>query len=333
MNPLVSILVPIYNVQNYIERCARSLFNQTYDNIEFIFVNDSSPDNSVFVLNTIIEEYINLQDRIKLISHETNKGLAASRLTGIDNASGDYLMFVDSDDYLELNAVQVLMEKAMESDFEIVTGGIRHVFDDKSYVSLPPNDISPDRYLKLILACNVSHNTVSRVYKKELFMRNNNLFIEGINSGEDYLMVSRIFYYAKNIAFVYAPLYNYLHINPISFTSHFSKKNYYQQKEAESIVRKFYEEKGEKEFLEAQIIGCLKAKAQNIILVLLNDYNISDYNEVTLCNVDDEKQFLSKTPFQYRIILQMVKVLGHRVMSKLVRFGFNVKGFLKGLKL
>ena len=332
MNPLVSILVPIYNVQNYIGRCAKSLFTQTYDNIEFIFVNDSSQDNSVFVLNTIMGEYINLRDRIKLISHETNKGLAASRLTGIDNASGDYLMFVDSDDYLELNAVQVLMEKAMESDFEIVTGGIRHVYDDKNFVSLPPNGISHDRYLKLILACNVSHNTVSRVYKKDLFMRNSNLFVEGINSGEDYLMVSRIFYYAKNISFVHAPLYNYIHTNPISFTSHFSKNNFYQQREAEFIVRKFYEEKGDMGFLEAQIIGCLKAKAQNIILLLLNDYIVSDYNSVTRCYVDDEKQFLSKTPFQYRIILQLVKVLDHRVMSKLVRFGFKVKGFLKGLK-
>ena len=329
MRRMVSLLIPIYNVHNYIERCARSLFEQTYDNIEFVFINDCSPDNSIGILGRVMEEYPHLHKQIKIINHERNRGLAASRLTGIDNASGDYLMFVDSDDYLELNAVKMLMEEAMESDYEIVTGGIRHIFENKCFVSLPPIGVSRDSFLRLILKGSISHNTVSRVYKKELFTKNKRLFVEGINSGEDYLMVSRVFYDAKRVSFVNAPLYNYIHTNPTSFTARFIRNNYDQQIEAERLVREFYEEKGETVFIDAQIEGCLKNKAQSIILLLLNDYNLSDYKYVAGMYSSDEQIYLHKIPLQYRMVLQLSKRIGDKDLSRIVRLGYGLKGFYK----
>ena len=325
MNALVSILVPIYNVQDYIERCAKSLFEQTYSNIEYVFVNDCSQDHSDSHLNSIIKEYSHLKNRIKIIYHEANKGLAASRMTGINNASGDYLMFVDSDDYLEPNCVQLLIEKAEEGSYDIVSAGIRHVFTGKSFVVMPPQDIDRDKYLRLILEGRVPHNTVSRVFKRGLFIDNKGLFVEGINSGEDYLMISRIFSITKNIAFVNSPLYNYIHTNPTSITSFFSKKNLEQQLMAEHIVRQFYEQKGQISFLEAQIRGCLKNKAQNIISLLLHDYNISDYEYVKKLYLTDEPHYLSSIPFQYRLVLRLSKILDDKLLSKVVKLGYTVK--------
>lgn len=99
-NPKVSILVPIYGTELYIEKCARTLFEQTYDNIEFIFVNDCTRDNSVNVLKRVLEEYPLRKSQTRIIEHKENKGLAGSRLTGLQNATGEYVWCVDSDDYV-----------------------------------------------------------------------------------------------------------------------------------------------------------------------------------------------------------------------------------------
>lgn len=97
---LVSILVPIYGTEKYIERCTRSLFEQSYSNIEFVFVNDYTPDRSVEILKSILEKYPQQKSNTKIISHDKNRGVAAARNTLLDNATGDYVMWVDSDDYI-----------------------------------------------------------------------------------------------------------------------------------------------------------------------------------------------------------------------------------------
>ena len=101
MDYLVSILVPIYGVEKYIRRCAISLFEQTYLNIEYIFVNDCTNDDSIIILENVINQYPNRQSQIKIIQHETNKGLGEARNTAVAAANGDYLFHVDSDDYID----------------------------------------------------------------------------------------------------------------------------------------------------------------------------------------------------------------------------------------
>ena len=106
----VSILVPIYNVELYIKRCIISLFEQTYNDIEFIFVNDCTKDKSIEILNSTLQQYPQRWEQVKIISHKTNKGLAAARTTALQNATGDYVMHVDSDDFLNLDAVEKCVE-------------------------------------------------------------------------------------------------------------------------------------------------------------------------------------------------------------------------------
>ena len=96
----VSILVPIYGVERFIERCARSLFEQTYPNIEYVFVNDCTADRSVEILKELVEDYPGRKDAVKIISHEKNRGLAAARNTALENATGVFICHVDSDDWV-----------------------------------------------------------------------------------------------------------------------------------------------------------------------------------------------------------------------------------------
>ncbi len=112
---LVSIIVPVYNVEKYIEKCILSIINQTYTNLEIIIVNDGSLDHS----ENIIKEYISKDNRIKYIKRE-NGGLGAARNTGIENATGKYIAFVDSDDWIDPEMYSVLWQKAYECDADVV---------------------------------------------------------------------------------------------------------------------------------------------------------------------------------------------------------------------
>lgn len=111
--PKVSVIIPVYGVEKYIERCARSLFEQTLVDMEFIFVNDSTKDNSIDILLKVINEYPQRKNQIKILHHEVNKGLPAARQTGIKVAKGDYIAHCDSDDWVTSNAYQEMYETAL----------------------------------------------------------------------------------------------------------------------------------------------------------------------------------------------------------------------------
>ena len=106
MGDLVSIIIPFYNVEDYIEECLKSVINQTYKNLEIICVDDCSPDNSYIIVN----KYIDIDKRIKLIRHKENLGLGGARNTGLQNANGKFVYFLDSDDYIEIDDIDALFQ-------------------------------------------------------------------------------------------------------------------------------------------------------------------------------------------------------------------------------
>lgn len=115
MRPLVSIIVPVYNVELYIHRCLDSILSQTYYNIEVILVDDGSPDHS----GEICDEYAEKDKRVKVI-HQSNGGVSVARQTGMDNATGDYFIHADPDDWVEPTMIEELMAKAIEEDADMV---------------------------------------------------------------------------------------------------------------------------------------------------------------------------------------------------------------------
>lgn len=231
--PLISILVPIYRVEKYIERCARSIFEQTYDNLEILFVDDGTPDNSVEILNRVIVDYPKRKQQIQIIRHETNRGLAASRNTLVNSCKGGFLMHVDSDDWLETNAVETLVKRQRETDADIVTGSYcRHFTDnynDNSKVVTPWEVEDRDVVLHNMLKLGSIVALWNRLIRKSLYDDNNVHSIEGVNAGEDLVVTPRLVFFSRKVASCSSVTYHYNRSNSNSFVSLFPHNLDYQK--------------------------------------------------------------------------------------------------------
>ena len=163
--PLVSVLLPAYNVEKYIARCIESLLQQTYRNIEIIIVDDCSPDNA----GKIAEEYAQKDRRIKVFHHEENKGLSAARNTGLDNCVGDYITFVDSDDWVKKDYIEYLYKiiDTTKADISMVRSFFTSRFS-KQITNDAVYTITPEDML-----CDICYNRIhvgvwNRLYKRSL---------------------------------------------------------------------------------------------------------------------------------------------------------------------
>lgn len=227
MNANVSILVPIYGVEKFIERCAISLFEQTFQDIEYVFVNDCTPDNSITILNNTLERYPHRKYQVKIIEHKANSGIAVARNTLLDNATGDYILFVDSDDYIELNTIELLYNKAIEKNADIVVCDTMIDWGNNALEkSIQKNGVDKIDFLQLLLSTRIMIGLPNKLLKKEIFDKYKIRTFKDINYGEDYMIVSKIAYYANTVAKVDEALYYYSQTNPNSYTSKkLSKKN------------------------------------------------------------------------------------------------------------
>ena len=226
VSPLVSILVPVYKAEKYIERCARSLFEQTYPNLEFIFVDDASPDKSIEILQKVIQYYPKWQNSTLIIHHHKNRGIAAARNTLIDNCKGEFLFHVDSDDWIEPNAIELLMERQLETDADIVSGKYyRHTINEEQEESIivVPSSQGKDKEetLKVMLKYRSIVATWNRLIRSSLYHDNNIRYAEGIDAGEDLMITPRLVYYSRKVASCNSITYHYNRNNPNSCVSGF----------------------------------------------------------------------------------------------------------------
>lgn len=165
---MISIIVPIYKVEKYLRRCIDSLIYQDYLNIEIILVDDGSPDNC----GTICDEYAQKDKRIKVI-HQQNGGLSAARNAGIDVAQGNYLMFVDSDDWVEKNFCSTALRKAKETNSDIVVFGYNDVYENrtvkKSIIEKEEKRYSTKEALIELHGGKILSFAWNKIYKADLF--------------------------------------------------------------------------------------------------------------------------------------------------------------------
>lgn len=213
---LVSVIVPVYNVEPYIERCARSLFSQTYPELEYIFVDDCSPDNSIAVLKKTMADYPSRTSSIRIIRHEKNRGLAAVRNTGLINSTGLYVCHVDSDDWLEPNAIELLVKKQEETNADIVSGSaLMYTYDGTTLLEEPDY---PDRTAMVLqqLEYTLDHVLWKRIIRRSLFLENGIMCLEGCDMSEDRYLMTQLSYYAHSYARIDDHIYNYERRNPNS---------------------------------------------------------------------------------------------------------------------
>lgn len=207
---LVSIIVPVYNVEKYIEKCILSIINQTYTNLEIIIVNDGSLDHS----ENIIKEYISKDNRIKYIKRD-NGGLGAARNTGIENATGKYIAFVDSDDWIAKCYVERFVEVLLKDKTDIAICEMAYIYVDDSLKARTPKikkrcTISAEEALKReFIGKEYKFHAPNKFCKKELFDKGKIRFAEG-KLYEDVMTTYKLFLEAKTVSLVPEALYYYL---------------------------------------------------------------------------------------------------------------------------
>lgn len=213
MNPLVSIVVPVYNAEKHLKKAIESVLHQTYSEFELLLVNDGSKDNSLEICN----KYAIYDNRIKVITQE-NKGAGAARNTGIKNAKGKYLMFMDSDDFYESEIVEELVAKIEETKKDIAICAYRIVSDKGESItkiglteSLSGNSMFQQiEYLAKKRLLNLLWN---KIFRLDIIRKHSILIDESLIVGEDLRFVLQYFDKCTSIAFVDKPLYNYITLN------------------------------------------------------------------------------------------------------------------------
>lgn len=264
----VSILVPIYGVEKYIERCARSLFGQTYKNIEYVFVDDCTPDRSIEVLLKVLDEFPNRKSRVKIVHHEKNKGLSGARHTAIDNATGDFVLHVDSDDWINNDTVEKLVNEQISTDADIVSGNAITECGPKIFFNVPPI-LNPHKMIISYLSSDNAHQVWGRLIKRELY-KHVDAPIVGIDNGEDTQTMPMLFYYSNKLANVQESLYHYFLGNESSLThknNNINSKFEIQLIQSSLIVLDFFKgkdlevEKQANLYLAFRIWGSLKRSA------------------------------------------------------------------------
>lgn len=278
-NPLVSICVPIYGVEKYIERCAVTLFEQTYENIEYIFVNDCTKDNSIAILEEVISRYPARSSAVKIITHEKNRGLAAARNTCVENSTGKFILHVDSDDYIEKDTVELLVKEQQKNDADIVTCGIFMHKPSTTITRELPFFKSPELMTTALIGRQTAVNIWGRLIRRFLYTENGIKATEGINMGEDYSVVPLLSYNAKLVSNLPRPLYHYDCTNISSYTNVFSQKNAEQTWQAYRTLENYFVDKGDT-FKMALDYGKVHIITNQIVCCCKNKENKPYFNQL-----------------------------------------------------
>ncbi len=218
--PKVSVIVPVYNCEKYIDKCARSLFEQTLDDIEYIFVNDCTPDNSMLILENIIKEYPYRTNSIKILNHTINTGQSGARRDGMAIATGDYIIHCDSDDWVDVTMYEEMYNIAVANDVDAVccdmlmefTSGSERLHYNSEYNDhqLMYDCIAPITVVYMSM-CN-------RLVSRKIFEHHEIIPFEGVNMWDDVGLAVRIRYYIQSTSVVNKPFYHYNRINETSTT-------------------------------------------------------------------------------------------------------------------
>lgn len=243
--PKVSVIIPVYSVEKYIEKCAISLFEQTLDDIEYLFIDDCSPDNSLSIVKTILEKYPHRQPQVVFHRMEQNSGQAKVREWGINHATGRFIIHCDSDDWVDADLYQVLYEKAICENVDIVGCDYCIVNNEgerlKSYRGF--TSINREKILSNLLLLKDSWSLCNKLIKSELYQGIS--YYPQYNMGEDMLLVLQMVVKAKTIAYVPNKYYYYFHNqNSITYSDTYERvlSRYKQCQGNTEIVHRFFKE-------------------------------------------------------------------------------------------
>ena len=221
----VSVIIPIFKVRSFIERCACSLFEQTLDDVEYIFVDDASPDDSIEILKKCLERYPKRKVQVQILTHQQNKGLPAARNTGLAVATGEYIFHCDSDDFVEKGMLEEMFLAAKENAADIVYCDFYLSFEkNERYMGNPVYKTADDMLRIGLLGGTMKYNVWNKLVKRSLYTDNDIQFPVGHAMGEDMTMI-RLAACARCVAYVPKAFYHYVKLNSNAYSATMSDRH------------------------------------------------------------------------------------------------------------
>lgn len=274
MTHAVSILVPVYNVSNYIERCAHSLFLQTFDDIEYIFVNDGTPDDSIEKLQKIIGQYPSRKNNIKIIHHKKREGVVVARETALNASSGEYISFIDSDDFIEPDMIESMYNAAKKENADVVVCDFWiDYFSKKEYREDYIPESKNELYFEFLNDERTFSSLCNKLIRHTLCLNKGCRVPADLKYRTDGYAMLRIYYYANKIIKINKPFYHYIQYNLRSITKSKSEQHY------ESIIlfwtlndAFFQEKKIDEKYQNAIEFGKIKNKIR--LLIDIDSYRL-----------------------------------------------------------
>lgn len=207
-NPKISVIIPIYNVEKYIKRCMDSLLRQTFKDFEVVVVNDATPDQSM----AIVEDFSKKCEQVTIVEHEKNMGLMWTRRTGYQAAKGDYFVFLDSDDWLPDNALEIFQKEIIKTNADIVCGAYT-IMNDEGPVNIKQNQLNygntSEAVCKSMLKNEFSHCIWGKIFNADLFRLYKYDTFKNFTNGEDGLLFYQLLQNAKQIISIPESVYFY----------------------------------------------------------------------------------------------------------------------------
>lgn len=311
MNKKISIIVPIYNVEKYIDKAMESIVNQTYKNLEIILINDESKDKSI----KICEKYIKNDTRIKLVNQK-NKGLSGARNTGLENATGDYIMFIDPDDTFELNACENLYKEIEKTNADYVIANYRNMDEDDTKWDKPAFDTN--KYKKMQVSIKeptkcfyvMNSGVWNKIFRKEFLDAIKVKFVEK-TPAEDAIFTTYCFIKAQKVYYTPEIVYNYRLRESDSISSNCSKEYFLGINRAYKMIYNNFKENNQIDFYRF-----FYAKSMNYILYKFIDSELLTIEE-RIYVLDEMKWFyILSDELKVPTILKSVQYIIESIVNK-----------------
>jgi len=330
MNPKVSILVSVYNCSTYITKCAESLFKQSFEDIEFIFVDDVSPDDSIEKILKLLDNFPVRKEQVKIIHHGVNRGTSASRNTALDAANGDYILVVDCDDYIEPDTIEILYKKAIEENADIVVSDFYLESEAKTvvvhdYVSEQTKDLFRE-FMQFDRCITVLWN---KLIRRTLYQKPDCRVPEQLNFLDDKHVIARIYYFATKVVKVDRAFYHYNKTNPIAITQTRTKSHFEDVLLFWRLFDTFLKEHAEfnkyKFFINKQ-----KVKSKVSLLIDTDSYSLrKEYADMFY---EEEKTVINEFKAAEKLMLLLIRnkmfILAH-LFHKVLIINRDIKNLLK----
>lgn len=267
----VSVIIPVYGVEKYIERCVRSLFEQTLDDIEYLFIDDCTPDRSIDILKQVLEEFPHRKCQVVIHRMKQNSGQAKVREWGMRNATGEYVIHCDSDDWVETDMYRLMYDEAKRIDADIVMCGYKVTDGQTVFSEYYHQQIDKTKLISSLLTLHEAWSVWNKMCKRTLY--DNDIVYPSLAMGEDMVLTTQLVLKAQRIGIIDKALYNYFY-NPNSITKIRSESSRYKHwkdsvENAKTVISifqtkgledKYANELGYLKFLQKNLAGDLARK-------------------------------------------------------------------------